>query len=154
MGSWSMAICSAGAGFPSGGPDTSSLVFMNIALGLAVLAACLWVAGGVVLEMLSRRRSSRTLAAVGAIRALTPLPAGATVEIQLDGTKREFVVKNRLASHGPDIPASPATAGDELSRSGAGTPLDARRDRGVSARPLTGMNPSRGEQARPMSSRH
>jgi HAMP domain-containing protein len=53
------------------GPDTFWLVFTNVALGLAVLAACLWVAWGVVLEWLSRRRSRRAAAAVSAVRAST-----------------------------------------------------------------------------------
>ncbi len=68
MGNWFLPVCSAAAG--SGGPDTFWLVFTNIALGLAVLVACLWIAWGIVLEKLSRRRSRRATAAVSAVRAI------------------------------------------------------------------------------------
>jgi hypothetical protein len=72
MGSWSIPICSAGVGSLQGASDTSWLVLTNVALGLAVLAACLWVAWGVVLEGLSRQRSQRAAAVVGAVRAHSP----------------------------------------------------------------------------------
>jgi len=52
-------------GAPAGGPDTFWLNFTHIALGLATLAGCLWVAWGIVLEMVFRWRSRRMAVAAG-----------------------------------------------------------------------------------------
>jgi hypothetical protein len=87
------------------GPDTFWLDFTNIALGLATLEACLWVAWGVAREAVFRWRLRRT--AVTASRGLVllvaativPRPAGATVEMQNQAKKLGLAVHNCLHCH-------------------------------------------------------
>ena len=89
----------------SDGPDTFWLVFTNIVLGLVTLEACLWVAWGIVQEVVLRRRLRRL--AVTASRgllvlvtvALVPRPAGATVEMQKQAKKLGLEVHNCLHCH-------------------------------------------------------
>jgi hypothetical protein len=89
----------------SDGPDTFWLVFTNIVLGLATLEACLWVAWGIVQEVVFRRRLRRL--AVTASRgilvlvtiALVPRPVGATVEMQKQAKKLGLEVRNCLHCH-------------------------------------------------------
>jgi hypothetical protein len=67
----------AGPSPGSDGPDTFWLDVTNITLGLAVLAACLWVAWGIVLEVNGRWRSRRAGAAERVIGVPLPVGAGA-----------------------------------------------------------------------------
>jgi len=89
----------------SGGPDTFWLDLTNVALGLVTLEACLWVAWGIVQEVVFRRRLRRL--AVTASRgilvlvtiALVPRPVGATVEMQKQAKKLGLEVRNCLHCH-------------------------------------------------------
>ena len=89
----------------AGGPDTFWLDFTNIALGLATLGACLWVAWGIGQELVHRRRrrkvqltTPRGLLILAAL-VLAPSRAGATVEMQNQAKKLGFPIKNCLDCH-------------------------------------------------------
>jgi len=92
-------------GSPSGGPDTLWLEVTDIALGLVVLEACLWIAWGLAEEVVHRRRlrraaviASHGLALLLAL-TLAPRPAEATVEMQNQAKKLGLEVRNCLHCH-------------------------------------------------------
>jgi len=99
----------ATAGLPSGarsgGPDTFWLDLTNLALGLATLEACLWVACGIEQQLAFRRRLRRVTAGTSsglfliAALVLAPSRAGATVEMQNQAKNLGFPIKNCLDCH-------------------------------------------------------